>query len=149
VSGQYFPGVARIKRRGLIVRLVVLAALLAVLVLMILLWPKAAKGGLQVATVTGTVQAGGVLQGTLVGSRDGDNACYSMTVRGTTSVLQFVDGWSAKQDLGLVDPAGAVVAKPGGSIILLGEPGSIGSVAGCGERGRIWTITSAQLPPTP
>ena len=87
-----------------------------------------------------------MLRGTLTASRDGDDACYSITVRGTTSVLRFIDGWTAQEGLGLVDPSGAVIARPGATVILLGEPAQIGSVAGCGERGRIWTITSAQLP---
>jgi hypothetical protein len=148
VSGQYFPGVDRIRRRALVVRLVVLAALVVVLVLTVVLWPKPERGGLQVATVAGAVEPTGVLQGKLVASRDGDNACYSITVRGTTSVLQFVDGWSAEQKLALVDPSGAVVAQPGATVILLGKPGAVGSVAGCGGSGRIWSITSAQLPTT-
>lgn len=134
------------RRRALVIRLVVLAGLVVVLVLAALLSPQTPRGGLDVATTSASVEPAGVLQGALVASRRGDQACYSMTVRGMRSVLRFVPGWSANDDLGLIDPSGAVVAPPQSTVVLLGRPGAVGSVAGCSEQGRIWTITSAQRP---
>jgi hypothetical protein len=139
------PGVDRMKRRALVVRLLVVAGLLSMLALTSLLWSEPPRGGLRVATAAGPVEPSGVLQGRLAASRAGDDACYSVTVRGTTAVLRFVDGWSAQERLAIVDPAGSVVARPGDTVTLLGRPSTIGTVAGCAGRGRIWTVTSARL----
>jgi hypothetical protein len=122
-------------------RAVILVVLLGVLATTAAFWPRATPGGLTVAT-TASVEPGGVLQGKVAAERSGDRVCYTVTSRGTTSVLRFVPGWSADAQLGLRDPSGLVVAQPGDTIVLLGRPGSIGSVAGCEQRGRIWTVTS-------
>ena len=142
---QYSPAAAKGRRRALVLRIVLVAALLVVLAVVSLLFPKPERGGLRVATVTGSVEPSGVLQGTLAATRVGDEACFSISTRGTTSVLRFVDGWSAQERLALVGPAGSVVAQPGSTVTVLGEPGRIGSVAGCAQRGRIWTVTSVRL----
>jgi len=147
MSGQYFPGVAKARRRALIARFVVLGVLLAVLVLLAALWPRPEPGGLTVPTSATAVEPAGVLQGRVAAVRRGERACYSVTAGGRTSVLRFVPGWSADDALGLVDPTGAVVAQPGSTVVLLGAPASTGSVEGCTERGRVWTITAVRTPP--
>ena len=145
MSGQHFPGVAALRRRSLLRRVAVLVSLLAVLIGLALLWPRAEPGGLAVPTATAG-DPSGVLRGALQAERRGDTVCYSVTVRGATSVLRFAPGWSADRQLGLVDPSGAVVAQPGTTVVLTGAPGGTGVAAGCTDRGRLWTITAARVP---
>jgi predicted anti-sigma-YlaC factor YlaD len=123
---------------------VVLAVLVAVLVVSVVLWPKARPGALAVATTTASVAPGGVLQGTIAAARSGDRVCFSATHGGSTSVLRFPSGWSSDSRLDLRDAAGGVVAQPGDTLIMLGRPGAIGSLPGCSVEGRIWTITSVR-----
>jgi hypothetical protein len=127
----------------LIRRIVILAALLGVLATAAVFWPRATPGGLRVST-TASVDPAGVLKGRVSATRSGDRACFTITGSGTTSVLRFVPDWSADTQLGLRDPSGLVVAQPGDTIVLLGRPGKVGSVAGCTDRGRIWTVTTVR-----
>jgi hypothetical protein len=141
VSGQWSPVAAAHRRSVLIRRIVVLAVLLGVLVTAAVLWPKAQPGGLTVAT-TAAVDPSGALQGKVAAVRAGDRVCFSVTRDGGASVLRFPPGWSSDAELDLRDPSGLVVAQPGDTLVLLGRPGAIGSVPGCTDRGRIWTVTS-------
>jgi hypothetical protein len=136
---------AKEQRRAFRWRLLALGGLVVVLVLVVVLWPKPTRGALGVATTSAAVEPSGVLRGVLVAAREDDRACYSMSVRGATAVLRFPEGWSADERLGLRDTSGGVVAQPGARITMLGAPGRIGTVAGCPDRGRIWTITSVNL----
>lgn len=141
---MHSPAAEKDRRRRLIVRASIAAALLVVLVVAALLWPKPTRGALSVATVR-SAEPAGVLQGELTGTRVDDHVCYAVgAADGTTSVLRFVTGWSADTRLGLRDASGAVVAQPGETIVLLGRPGAVGSVQGCAQRGRIWTVTSVR-----
>ncbi|WP_375388722.1 hypothetical protein [uncultured Amnibacterium sp.] len=146
MSGQWFPGVAKLRRRSLLRRVALAGALLLVLVGLAVLWPRAERGGLTVPTATAG-EPTGVLRGALQAQRHGDVACYSVTVHGTTSVLRFAEGWSANPQLGLVDPSGAVIAQPGSTVVLTGEPGAVGTADGCTQQGRLWTISAARVPP--
>jgi hypothetical protein len=144
--GQFSPVAAAFRRRTIIRRSIAVAVLVAVLVVVALLWPRPQRGGLDVATAPGATAPTGVLQGALVAKRQADRACYSLTSRGTTSVLRFAEGWSADTRLGLRDPSGLVVAQPGDDVVLLGAPAAVGTLPGCTARGRIWTVTSVRLP---
>lgn len=141
---MYSPAAEKDRRRRPIIRVSVVGALVVILAVAALLWPKATPGALSVATV-GDTDPGGVLQGQLAATRAGDHACYSIrSSDGTTSVLRFQSGWSADTRLGLRDASGGVVAQPGDTIVLLGRPAAVGSVEGCAQRGRIWTVTSVR-----
>lgn len=129
------------RRRG--TRVLVLIGLVALLVVAAFLWPRATRGPLDVPTGA-AVTTTGVLRGELDAARSGDHVCYSIVVNGSTAVLRFEPGWSADTRLGLRDPSGAVAAQPGDTLVLLGVPATIGSVAGCTQRGRIWTVHSVR-----
>ncbi|GAA2753830.1 hypothetical protein CLV52_1907 [Amnibacterium kyonggiense] len=141
---MYSPAAERERRRTRRVRLVVIGALAVVFVGAALLWPRPTPGALTVATGERVAPAG-VLQGELSADRSGEQVCYSVATSTGTAVLRFVPGWSADERLGLRDAAGGVVAQPGDVVRVLGDPGPVGSVAGCAERGRTWTVTSVQI----
>jgi hypothetical protein len=128
------------RRRRRTARIAGLVLLVLALLATALLWPKPSRGALSVASVS-TADPTGVVRGVLAASRSGDRVCYAVTAHGTTAVLRFVQGWSADSRLGLRDPSGGVVAQPGDTLVLLGAPGSVGTVAGCSQPGRIWTVT--------
>jgi hypothetical protein len=128
------------RRRRRTARIAALVLLVLALAAAAMLWPKPSRGALSVASVS-TAGPTGVVRGVLAASRSGDRVCYALTADGTTAVLRFVPGWSADKRLGLRDPSGAVVALPGDTLVLLGAPASIGTVAGCSLSGRIWTVT--------
>lgn len=127
----------------LIRRIAILVALLGVLALAAVFWPRPTPGGLTVST-TAAVDPAGVLRGRVAATRTGDRVCFTTTANGTTSVLRFEPGWTADAQLGLRDPSGLVVAQPGDTIVLLGRPGKVGAVAGCEQTGRIWTVTTVR-----
>jgi hypothetical protein len=142
---MYSPAAEKDRRRRLIVRISIVVGLLVILVIAALLWPKPTPGGLSVATVRDAEPAG-VLQGELTATRTGDHVCYAITGSdGGASVLRFVSGWSADARLDLRDASGGVVAQPGDTVVALGKPGAVGTVKGCMQRGRIWTVTSVKL----
>ena len=141
VSGQYSVMAERDRRRRRTGRIVGLVVLVAALAVAALLWPRPTTGALTVASV-GTVAPTGVLQGEISATRSGDRVCYSIAAKSGTAVLRFAPAWSADALRGLRDPSGLVVAQPGDTLVILGAPSSVGSVAGCTQRGRIWTVTS-------
>lgn len=145
MSGQFFPGVQRMRRRSLMRRALLGAVLLVALIVFAVLWPRPTPGGLSVVTAADTAGATGALRGDLAGVRVGDRVCFSITVRGVTSVLRFPEGWSSDPDLGLRDRSGTVAAVPGSEVTLIGTPGRVGVLPGCTERGRIWTISQLRL----
>lgn len=145
MSGQYSPMLVKERRRARRLRLVALVGLLVILAALLLLWPKPQRGAMSVATTSASVEPSGALRGILRASQEGHRVCYSMVVRGSTSVLRFPQGWSADERLGLRDQSGGVVAQPGAQVTMLGAPAAVGSVPGCSQRGRIWTITTVNL----
>lgn len=140
---RHSPAAEADRRRRRIRLAVVLVVLLLVLAGASLLWPRPASGPLGVATTAPTAPAG-VLQGQVSATRSGRLVCYTVSRDGATSVLRFVPGWSADARLGLHEPGGALAARPGEAVALLGRPGPVGSVDGCAAEGRVWTITGVR-----
>ncbi|RIX27610.1 hypothetical protein [Amnibacterium setariae] len=145
MSGQFSPMVAKDRRRRRVRLLVLLAVLLGVLTAAALLRPAPQTGGLRVPVVGAAPDPTGVLRGAVSAERRGDVVCYSVAAANGTAVLRFPEGWSADERLGLRDASGGVVVQPGATVTMLGAPGPVGTVPGCDERGRVWTVTSVDL----
>ncbi len=145
MTGTHFPGVRRLRRRSLIRRVVLLGALLGVLVLSALLWPRQQTGALRVPTTGAEPRTAGVVRGQLDASRQGDLVCFRVATDADDALLVLPTGWSADEQRALLDRSGAAVAQPGDTVLVTGTPGDVGSVPGCTGEGRVWAVASVSL----
>ena len=136
------PGLDRVRRRRLVLRLALLAGLVVVLIGSALLWPRQRVDVLRVPTTGGDTSPSGVVAGRVAASRDGDLVCYSVAAPSGTALLVFPQGWAADRQLGLLDPSGTVLANRGDDVVVTGRPGALGAVPGCTGTGRVWTVSS-------
>lgn len=125
---------------------VVLVVLGGLLVVSAFLWPRQRTDVLDVVTTGHVVTPTGVLSGRLAASRSGDLVCFA--VRGGTRAARLVlpTGYAASRNLGVLDPAGVVVALRGDDVRITGRPLTAGDdrCAGLGSAGaaRTWAVSS-------
>ena len=145
MSRTAFPGEARLRRRSLIRRAVLLGALLVLLIASALLWPRQQTGSLRVATTAAEPTAAGVVRGRLEAVRQGDRVCFRIATRTDDALLVLPTGWSADEQRALLDRSGSAVAQPGDTVLMTGTPGAVRALPGCTGEGRVWAVASVAL----